>query len=53
MPKDFVREDDLQFFAQPYLFEPEYTGDELRWIFYIRTPWMCHEDWHGREEIVE
>ncbi len=28
MSEDF--ENDLQFFAQPYLFEPEYTDDELR-----------------------
>ncbi len=28
MSEDFNREDDLQFFAQPYLFEPEYTDDE-------------------------
>ncbi len=28
MSEDFDREGDLQFFAQPYLFEPEYTDDE-------------------------
>ncbi len=30
MSEDFNREDDLQYFAQPYLFESEYTDDELR-----------------------
>ncbi len=30
MSEDCDRDDDLQFFAQPYFFEPEYTDDELR-----------------------
>ncbi len=30
MSEDFDREDDLQFFAHPYLIKPEYTDDELR-----------------------
>ncbi len=30
MSEGFDSEDDLQFFAQPYLFKPEYTDDELR-----------------------
>ncbi len=30
MSEDLYRVDDLQFFALPYLFEPEYTDDELR-----------------------
>ncbi|ROL49442.1 hypothetical protein DPX16_15768 [Anabarilius grahami] len=30
MSKDFDTEEDLHFFAQPYLFEPEYTDEELR-----------------------
>ncbi len=34
--EDFDREDDLQFFTQPYLFEPEYTDDELREIDVLR-----------------
>ncbi len=30
MSEDFDREDDLQFFAQAYLLDPEYRDDELR-----------------------
>lgn len=30
MSEDFDSEEDLHFFAQPYLFEPEYTDEELR-----------------------
>ncbi len=66
--EDSNGEDDLQFFAQPYLFEPEYTDDELRDGCSVRTPghvsaaphacimvllWTCIEDWRGKEEIVE
>ncbi len=33
------REDDFQFFAQPYLFKPEYIDDEIREMaFYVRMP---------------
>ncbi len=49
MSEDFDREDELQFFVQPYLFKPEYTDDELREMDILRQ----NEDWHGREEIVE
>ncbi len=34
MSEDFDREDDLQFFAQPYLFEPEYTHSKKFWVKY-------------------
>ncbi len=30
MSEGFDREDDLRCFAQPYLFEPEYTDNELK-----------------------
>ncbi len=36
MSKDFDRDDDLHFFAQPYLFEPEYTDDKLREMHVLR-----------------
>ncbi len=66
MSEDFNREDDLQFFAQPYLTEPEYTDDELREMDILRqntsccvssTTRMCGNlvnvrDWHGREELL-
>ncbi len=63
MSEDFNREDDLQYFAQPYLFESEYTDDELRemndvdqntssCIRSITLSWTHVED-RNREEIVE
>ncbi len=36
MSEDFDRQDHLQFFAQPYLFKPEYTDDELREMDVLR-----------------
>ncbi len=68
MSEDFDREDDLQFFAQSYLIELEYTDDELREMDVL---WQgadscvsnssehtcivvlsCAEDWQEKEEIV-
>ncbi len=37
MSEDFDREEDLHFFAQLYLFEPEYTDDELREMDHSHT----------------
>ncbi len=39
MSEDFDREDDLQFFVQPYLFEPEYT--EMDVLRYNTAPHGC------------
>ncbi len=36
MSEDFNREDDLQFFAQPYSSEPEYIDDEIREMGVLR-----------------
>ncbi len=36
MSKGFDREYDLQCFAQPYLFEPQYTDDELKEMVALR-----------------
>ncbi len=39
MSENFDKEVDLQLFAQPYLFEPEYNGcNYKRWMFYVRMP---------------
>ncbi len=48
---DFNKEDDLQFFVQPYLFEPEYPDDELREMDVLRqNAGSCIKaglDWFG------
>ncbi len=36
MSEDLGREDDLQFFAQPYLLKQEYTDNELRTLTWKR-----------------
>ncbi len=43
MSEDFNRDDDLQFSAQPYLFEPEYTDDKLH-----QNANSYVEEWHKR-----
>ncbi len=64
MSEDFNREDDLQYFAHAYLFESEYTDDELREMNVLhqnaRASHSCimvlswtHVEDRNREEIVE
>ncbi len=48
MSEDFDREDDLQCFARPYLFDSEYTDDELTEMdilcqHHTHVLWNCRE----------
>lgn len=49
MSKDFDREDDLQFFAQPYLFHPEYTDDEIREMDVLCQQHHTYAAWYSHE----
>ncbi len=56
MSEDFDREDDLQFLAQPYLFKPEYTDNELREMDILRQKGgscvssTSHVSWYSCED---